>query len=297
MSLDAIVPLGARVERLAEGFGFTEGPVWVRDGYLLFSDIPNNVILKWHPVTRVSEFLTNAGAEASGSPKGAQIGPNGLTLDREGCLIICEHGNRRVTRLENDGQRTILAKDFQGKRLNSPNDVAVKSDGAIYFTDPPYGLAGRDNDPAKELPFNGIYRIFGETVELLHDGLTRPNGLAFSPDEEFLYVANSDPTQKRWMRFRVSADGTLARPKVFYDATQEPAEGVPDGLKVDRTGNLYCTGPGGVWVFSADGQHLGTIECPEVPANCAWGDDGKTLYITARTSLYRIRLLVEGTRP
>lgn len=285
-------------EKLAGGFGFTEGPVWIKEGFLLFSDIPNNVILKWHPASGVSDFLRPSGYHGPSLPQGAHIGSNGLTLDREGRLIICEHGNRRLTRLEHDGRRTVLADSYQGKRLNSPNDVICKSDGALYFTDPPYGLLGKDSDPAKELPYNGVYRLFERRLELLCENLSRPNGLAFSPDEEYLFVANSDPVRKIWMRFEVAADGTLREGEIFQHATETSAEGLPDGLKVDQLGNLYCTGPGGIWIFSPRGEHLGTIELPEVPANCNWGDDsGKMLYITARTGLYRMKLKIEGIRP
>jgi len=297
-AVDALVPANATIEKLAGGFGFTEGPIWQREGFLLFSDIPNNVILQWKPAAGASEFLRDSGYSGSVSSPGSHIGSNGLTLDHEGRLIICEHGNRRLTRLEKTGRRTVLADKYQGKRLNSPNDVVCKSDGALYFTDPPYGLPKRDADPAKDLPFNGIYRLSDGQLQLLHQGLSRPNGLAFSPDEKYLYVANSDPGRKLWMRFEVAADGTFIGGEVFHDATRSSAEGLPDGLKVDRIGNLYCTGPGGIWVFSPAGEHLGTIEFPEIPANCNWGDrDGKTLYVTARTSLYRLRLTIEGIRP
>jgi gluconolactonase len=295
--IDEIIPPNAKAEKLASGFGFTEGPVWTREEFLLFSDIPNNVIFKWDPKFGVSESLTSSGYDGSDIAPGAHIGSNGLTLDREGRLIICEHGNRRLTRLEADHRRTVLADRFLGKRLNSPNDVVCKSNGSIYFTDPPYGLPRRDADPNKQLSFNGVFCLVEGHLQLVYDGLTRPNGLAFSPDEEYLYVSNSDRSRMIWMRFDVGPDGRLSNPEVFCDATQESAEGLPDGLKLDRLGNLYCTGPGGIWIFSPAGNHLGTIELPEVPANCNWGDDGRNLYITARTSLYRIRLLIEGIRP
>lgn len=296
--LDAIIPPVPIVEKVAGGFGFTEGPVWVRDGFLLFSDIPNNVILKWQPSGGISEFLKPSGYNASDTAPGSHCGSNGLTLDRQARLIICEHGNRRLTRLEKDNTRIVLADNYQGRRLSSPNDVVCKSDGALYFTDPPYGLPQRDKDPQKELPFNGLYRLYEGRLQLLYENMSRPNGLAFSPDEKLLFVSNSNPSRKIWMRFEVTQDGTLSQGEVFHDATQTSTEGLPDGLKVDRLGNLYCTGPGGIWVFSAGGEHLGMIELPEVPANCAWGDeDGRTLYITARTGLYRIRLNVEGIRP
>jgi gluconolactonase len=219
-------------------------------------------------------------------------------LDAQGRLIICEHGNGRVTRFEQDGKLTVLAAKYQGKRLNSPNDAVFKSDGTLYFTDPPYGFVKQDEDPKKELKFNGVYRLKDEKLELLVKDMTRPNGIAFSPDEKVLYVANSDPAKKIWMRFDVAADGRPANGKVFFDVTAETAEGLPDGMKVDQKGNLYCTGPGGVWIFSPQGKHLGTIKPPEVPANCAWGDaDARTLYMTARTGLYRVKLGVAGPRP
>src|SRR5260370_14953288 len=297
-ALDAIIPRNSVGEKLAGGFGFTEGPVWVRDGFLLFSDIPNNVIFKWQPGGGISEFLNPSGYNGSDASPGSHCGSNGLTLDRQARLITCEQGNRRVTRLELDGSRTVLADNYLGKRLNSPNDVVCRSDGAVYFTDPPYGLPKRDMDPQKELSFNGVYRLSQGRIQLLHENMSRPNGLAFSPDETYLFVSNSDPSRKTWMRFEVAAGGTLSRGEGFYDATQTPAEGLPDGLKIDRLGNLYCTGPGGIWVFSPEGQHLGVIELPEMPANFAWCDEeGKTLYITARTGLYRIKLNIKGIRP
>jgi gluconolactonase len=297
-ALDEIILPGVAAEKLASGFGFTEGPIWMKEGFLLFSDIPNNVIFKWDPNQGISKFLQPSGYNGHGAPAGSHMGSNGLTLDRHDRLIICEHGNRRLTRLENDGRRTVLADSYEGKRLNSPNDVVCMSDGSLYFTDPPYGLLKQDTDPEKELPFNGVYRLSDGPLQLLYDRLSRPNGLAFSPDEKHLFVANSHPSRKIWMRFEVATDGTLEKGEIFYDATQVSAAGLPDGLKVDRLGNLYCTGPGGIWVFSPNGELLGTIELPEVPANCNWGDtDGKTLYVTARTSLYRIRLNIEGVRP
>jgi gluconolactonase len=297
-ALKAIVPAEARIEKLSSGFIFTEGPVWVKEGgeALLFSDIPNNRIMKWTPDGQVSELRKPSGYTGSAAPEGAYIGSNGLTLDKEGRLIICEHGDRRVTRLEKDGKLTVLAEKYQGKRLNSPNDAVYKSDGSLYFTDPPYGLF---DEKAKELDFQGIYRLLPNgKLELLNKELTRPNGLAFSPDEKTLYVANSDPARKIWMAYDVAANGTLSNGRVFFDVTAEAEEGLPDGLKVDTQGNVYCTGPGGVWIFSPEGKHLGTIKPTEVPANCHWGDaDGKTLYMTARKGLYRIRLNVAGLRP
>lgn len=276
---DLVAP-DAKIEKLAEDFQFTEGPVWNPEGFLLFSDIPADQIKKWSPAGGVTTFR-----EPSGNS-------NGLTYDRQRRLIACEHGNRRVSRTEPDGTITTLADRYEGQRLNSPNDVVVKSDGSIYFTDPPYGI---QPDEA-ELSFNGVYRIGPDRkLTLLVKDFERPNGLAFSPDEKLLYI---DDSQRQHIRvFDVQADGTLAKGRVFADMQGE-GDGVPDGMKVDGRGNVYCTGAGGVWVFDPKGTHLGTIQPTEVPANCAWGDaDGQTLYMTARTGLYRVRLKVKGDRP
>ena len=298
-ALDAIVPAGAKIEKLAGGFKFTEGPIWIHEGYLLFADIPNNAIMKWTPDGKVTVFKKPCGYRGAAPFKGPESGCNGMTLDHEGRLTIAEHANRRVTRMEKDGKLTVLAERYEGKRLNSPNDVVWKSDASLYFTDPPYGLQTQsDNDPLKELPFNGVFRIAGGKLQVIIKDLTRPNGIAFSPDEKYLYIAVSDPVKKIWMRYDVKPDGSVANGKVFFDASSSKEDGLPDGMKVDREGNVYGTGPGGVWIFSPEGKHLGTIHPPEVPANCNWGDaDGKTLYMTARTGLYRIRLNIAGIRP
>ena len=297
-ALDQIVPAGAKIEKLSGGFKFTEGPLWMHEGYLLFSDIPANVIRKWTPAGQVSVFLTPSGFNGTGAPEGAFIGSNGLTLDKQGNLLICQHGNGQLVRREKDGKLTVLAGKYEGKRLNSPNDVVVKSDGSIYFTDPPYGFPKEDDDPAKQLTFNGVYRLAGGKLQLLYKDLSRPNGIAFSPDEKTLYVGNSDEKKKIWMKFDVKPDGGIVNGKLFYDVTSQTGDGNPDGMKVDTKGNLYCTGPGGIWIFSAAGTLLGNINPPETPANLAWGDaDGKTLYITARTGLYRIKLNIPGLRP
>ena len=298
-ALDGIVDVAAPIERIATGFRFTEGPVWFRElGCLTFSDIPANTMYRWSPDAGVSVFRKPSGYDGTDYKDGTEVGSNGLTRDRKGRLTACEHGNRRVTRIEPDGSTTVLASEWQGKRLNSPNDAVYRSDGALYFTDPPYGLPGQDSDPAKELQFNGVYRLMDGKLELLVDTLTRPNGLAFSLDESRLYVANSDPNRKVWLQFNVGADGRLAHGHVFFDATQESGNGLPDGMKVDRAGNIFATGPGGVLVFTHDGRHLGTIQPPETPANVAWGDeDGKTLYITAQTSVYRVRTIMGGEAP
>jgi len=297
-ALDAIVASDARIEKAAGGFGFTEGPVWLRKGALAFSDVEGNAILELGADGGVTVLRRPSGYTGPPRPPGSRMGSNGLTLDREGRLLICEQGDRRVTRLEADGTVTVLAERYDGKRLNSPNDIVVKSDGSIYFTDPPYGLATqRDDDPEKELPFNGIYRIVDGRVELLNAELTRPNGLAFSPDERYLYVANSDVAHRVWMRYPVEADGRLGSGEVFYDVTAHALAGIPDGFKVDAAGNLYGTGAGGVWIISPDGVALGRIEVPELPANVGFGEDGRTLFITARSSVYRVRLAAMGRLP
>jgi gluconolactonase len=292
--MDRIVPQGARVETLARGFRYTEGPVWVREGYLLFGDLPNNVIRKWTPGSGVKVVRTRSGYADAEKPPGASMGSNGMALDPQGRLTICEPGNRRVTRLEADGHLTVLADHYEGRRLNSPNDLVYKSDGSLYFTDPPHGLIGEDQSPAKELDFNGIFRVAGGELRLLSKEMNRPNGLAFSPDEKFLYVANSDNEKKIWMRFEVGSDGSLANGKVFLDLNNEDGQ-PPDGMKVDREGNLYCTGPGGLWIVTPGGKILGIIRTGREPSNCAWGDaDRRTLYITGRNEIYRIRLGIPG---
>ncbi len=298
-ALDAIVPADYKIEKLSGGFMFTEGPLWRTEGgpHLLFSDVRGNAIYKWDAGSgEVSDFRKPV--FEGEYEEGRYVGSNGLTRDPQGRLIICEHGNRRILRIEQDNEETVIAERYNSKRLNSPNDIVYKSDGWAYFTDPPYGLAGLDDDPAKELDFNGIYRLGPDgELELLNDKQTRPNGLGFSPDEKTLYVANSDAAHKVWMAYGVKDDGSLDEGRVFADATSETAEGLPDGLKLDKQGNLYLTGPGGVWIYNPEGKHLGSIQPEEVPANVAWGDDGKTLYMTARTGLYRIALNAEGTLP
>jgi gluconolactonase len=300
-ALDKIVPGGAKVEKVHGDFKFVEGPVWSRSGgYLLFSDIPANEVMKWTPDGNVSVFRKDIFQGAY--PEGVLIGSNGLTLDREGRLISAEHGNRRITRLEKNGSVTVLADRYEGKRLNSPNDLVVKKNGDIYFTDPTglyrnYPADAKDR-PVQELDFNGVYRISAAgKLDLLTKDVPYPNGIAFSPDEKKLYVANSR-TDKFWMIFDVKTDGSLANGRKFFDATKIPGEDVPDGMKIDSMGNVYATGPAGMMIFSPEGKLLGAIQFPELPANCAWGDaDGKTLYVTARTSLYRIRLNIAGIRP
>jgi gluconolactonase len=298
-ALDAIVPPNPKIFKLAEGFKFIEGPVWVRDGgYLLFSDPNNNTIYKYTPDGQLTLFREKSGYAGADIAEYGQPGSNGLTLDPEGRLTIDEHGNRRVTRLERDGRLTVLADRYQGKRLNSPNDLVYKSDGALYFTDPPFGLPKFYDDPRKELPYSGVFRLAGGTLQLVSKDLIGPNGLAFSPDEKYLYVDNWDVKKKVVMRYEVNADGTLSNGRIFFDMTGAPGEEALDGLKVGQQGNLYVSGPGGVWIISSEGKHLGTIKAPKLPANFAWGDvDGRTLYMTSRTGLYRMRLNIPGIRP
>lgn len=292
--LDSLIPASAHIEKLAGGFQFTEGPLWFPAGYLWFSDVIGNVVRQWSPDGKVIEILRNGGGETS-APPGGFIGPNGMIADRDGAVLLCQHTNRQVVRISRDRQVSTVVDRYEGKKLNSPNDLVYRSDGSLYFTDPPYGLARQDDDPAKELSFNGVYRLANGKLQVIIDDLTRPNGLAFSPDEKTLYVANSEK-QKVWMRYDVQPDGTVRNGRVFFDVTPSTENGLPDGMKLDAQGNLYCAGPGGVWVFTPEGRHLGTIKTPETPANCNWGDDGKTLYITAETGLYRIKLAVEGQK-
>lgn len=297
--IDRLIPQGAVIEKLAEGFDWSEGPVWDRrDGFLVFSDVPMNTVFKWKEGdTTASVFLKPSGYTGT-DPRGGEPGSNGLLRDAEGRLVLCQHGDRRVARLEKDGKFTTLADRFEGKRFNSPNDGVYKSNGDLYFTDPPYGLIGNNNDPKKETRFNGVYRIAKDgTVTLLTKEMTFPNGIAFSPDEKTLYVANSDPNKPIWMAFEVKDDGTLGEGRVFFDTTawvKAGKKGLPDGMKVDKAGNIFATAPGGVAIFAPNGTHLGTLNTGEATANCGWGDDGSTLYITADMYLCRIKLTTKG---
>src|SRR5579863_9485212 len=309
-AIDKIIPKGAMLERVADGFKWVEGPVWTQ-GSLHFAEIPSDSIRKWTPGSGVSIFLQPSGYKGTEPYGGPESGSNGMTLDVRGRLTVAGHAQRDVYRFESldpKAQLTILADSYQGKKLNSPNDLVYKSDGSLYFTDPPYGLQTQgDDDPQKELKVNGVYRLprarqqkpgappDREKLQLVIKDLARPNGLAFSPDEKFLYIAESGT--KQWLRYRVKPDGSLTDGALFLDASTDPAEGGPDGLRVDEKGNIYGSGPGGVWIISPEGKHIGTIKVPERVSNVAWGDkDGKTLYITASTSLYRIRLKIAGVR-
>jgi sugar lactone lactonase YvrE len=280
------------IERIAGGLGFTEGPVW-RGTSLLFSDIPNKRIARWRRLPEGAELTTFATGNS-----------NGLTLDRQGQVLAAEHDGRRVTRVADDGTRTVLAERFEGKRLNSPNDIVVKSDGSIYFTDPPYAVQPSTPGmprpaewwskpiPGKELPYNGVYRLSPDGIlRLLVDDFALPNGLAFSPDESVLYIADS--AHKHIRAFDVRPDGTLTNGRIQFEMPSEDP-GVADGFKVDLHGNVFSTGPGGMWVFRPTGERLGRVVLPELPANLAWGEDGSVLFLTARTSVYRLPTKTRG---
>jgi gluconolactonase len=296
---DELVPREAKVEKLAEGFDWSEGPAWDRSSQsLVFSDVPMNTVFRWKEGSGVSVFLKPSGYTGT-VERGGEPGSNGLVFSPDGKLVLCQHGDRRVALRDGD-KFTTLADNYQGKRFNSPNDAVFHSNGDIYFTDPPYGLLKGNADPAKELPFNGVYRLrHGGELTLLTKEMTFPNGIALSPDEKTLYVANSDPNLAIWKAFPVKQDGTIGEGRVFADVTASARtkKGLPDGMKVDAKGNLFATGPGGVLVFAPDGTHLGTFATGEATANCGWGDDGSTLYITADMYLGRVRLNtgVKGT--
>jgi gluconolactonase len=319
-ALDAVVQASAKAELLkGDYFGAIEGPVWVDDsggGYLLFSDMAANVIYKWTPAGQLSVYLEKSGYTANDvNNVGGQysngrlqlllIGSNGLTIDREGRLIIAAMTDRALARIEANSARTTLADKYDGKRLNSPNDLVVKSDGAIYFTETTSGMRGRDESPARELPFHGVYLIkdppaapgAGGALRLLDKDPqgAAPNGIAFSPDEKILYVNGGT----KITAYDVAADDTIANPRVLIDTGGDrTTPGNTDGMKVDRSGNIYCSGPGGIWIVSPQGKHLGTIVTPERVANLAFGDaDSKTLYMVGGRSLWRIRVNIAGIRP
>jgi gluconolactonase len=300
-AMNAIVGPNPKIFKLAEGFKFTEGPIWVPNGgYLLFSDPNSNIIYKYTPGKEgeLSVFRTPSGYSGADIAEYGQPGSNGLTLDGEGRLTINEHGNHRVSRLEKDGSLTVLADRYEGKRLNSPNDLVYRSDGTLFFTDPPFGLPKFFDDPRRELPYSGVFSIYQGKLQVVSKDLTGPNGIAFSPDEKYLYVGNWDEKKKVVMRYEVKPDGTLANGQVFFDMTSAPGEDALDGIKVDQRGNLYVSGPGALWVISPEGKHLGTIKAPKHVHNMAWGDDdGKTLYLCARSGLYRMRLNIAGIAP
>jgi len=295
-AIDELIPTNFKVWKLAEGFKFTEGPIWIRDGnYLLFSDPNSNRIYKYAD-GELSVYREQSGySGVADIAESGQPGSNGLTVDLQGRLTINQHGNRRVIRVEN-GRDVVLADRFEGKRLNSPNDLVYRSDGALFFTDPPFGLPKFHKDPRKELPFEGVFSLYKGKLRVVSRDMSGPNGIAFSPDEKYLYVGNWDEQKKVIYRYEVQPDATLKNGTIFFDMTSAPGEDAIDGMKVDKRGNLYVSGPGGLWVISPEAKHLGTIVTPMHVHNLAWGDeDGKTLYLAARSEVYKVRLSVNGS--
>ena len=295
-AFDQLVAADARLEKLAEGFTWSEGPVWL-NSELIFSDVPENVAYRWKPGMIKAEVFLQPSGMLTPRPGFREPGSNGLARDAQGRLLLCQHGERRVARYEN-GTFTSLADRFEGRRFNSPNDLAVRQNGDIYFTDPSYGLEGINESPLKELPFNGVYRVTKDgAVTLLAKHLTFPNGIAFSPDEKILYVGVSDSKATRLVAFDVAADGTIANERTFFDAQpllKGSDKGLVDGLKIDHDGNVWSSGPGGILVISPAGKLLGRLNTGQPTANCNWGDDGSTLYITANMFLLRIRTKTKG---
>jgi gluconolactonase len=301
-ALDEIVSPDAKLEKLAGNFGHLEGPVWVRKGgYLLFTDNIHNVINKWNPSDgKVSVFLDRA--DQGFTPDGVSMlgGPNGSTEDPQGRYVYTTRVDHTVVRLEKGGRRTILASQYEGKNLNGINDLVFKSNGSLYFTDPTWGNRERREkklpEPKWELPFQGVYLLRKGKLQLLSKDFSSPNGIALSPDEKFLYV--NDNSKKTIVRFEVQPDDTVTHGKVFIDMSADKEPGSPDGMKVDAKGNVYCAGPGGLWIISPEGKHLGKLLFPESAANFAFGDpDAKTLYVAGTTALYRIRLKTPGLMP
>jgi len=299
-ALDALIDPNARIEKLADGFAWTEGPVWRRDkGYLLFSDIPHNTVWKWNQAEGLSIYMRPAGYAFGTNPPGRELGTNGLTFDKSGTLVVADHGNRGISRW-NDSlfTRTVVVDRFEGKRFNSPNDLVWAPNGDLYFTDPSYGLRGLNKDPAKELPFNGVFRLLasGELSVVTRD-LTFPNGVGLSPDGKILYIGISDPENPYVMAYDVPADGKFGKGRIFVDGrarVQQKLQGSFDGLKVDAQGNVWTTSPGGIMIITPDGKHLGTIVPGDVVANLAFGDDGSTLYMTVNHQLMRVRTKTKG---
>jgi gluconolactonase len=296
--LDKLVPPDATLEKVAEGFTWLEGPLWSRaGGYLLFSDIPKNLVRRWSQEAGASVFLENSGYSGTERFDGAEPGSNGLTWDPQGRLVLCQHGDRRIARLEADGTRTVIVDRYEGKRLNSPNDAVYSSTGDLYFTDPPFGLPKAYEDPGKDLPWSGVYRLSADgKLTLLTSELRAPNGLALTPDEKTLYVSNADRERPVWLAYELKPDGTAGAGQVIADATRFLGDGpgLPDGFKVDRLGHLFASGPGGLYVISPQGEVLGRIRTGVATSNCNWGGDGSTLYLTVSTGIFRIRLATRG---
>lgn len=294
-ALDEIIEADATVEVLSQGYEWSEGPVWIEsENMLLFSDVPMNTVYKWSEDDSVEVYLKPSGYTGTSVSNSAEEGSNGLALNQEGQLILCQHGDRRVAVMDAplDAPKptfTSVADDYQGNKFNSPNDIAVRRNGDYFFTDPPYGLP---KNATQEIPFQGVYKVSDGVVTLLVDSITRPNGIAFTPDQKTVIVANSDPKKAIWYAFDLSNDDTFTNARIFYDATSTAAneQGLPDGLKIDKQGNVFATGPGGVWIFNSEGKVLGKIKIPASTANCALSADEKTLYITADSYLLRVKM-------
>lgn len=299
-AINALINAEAQIELLDSGYAWSEGPLWIESqNTLLFTDVPNNVIHKWTAENGVEVFLTPSGYTGTAPTVSREPGANGLMLDNQGNLLVCQHGDRRVSRYEGSFDKpepkfTTLADKYDGRRLNSPNDLAVRSNGDIFFTDPPYGFKQLDNDPDKEIPFNGVYKIStGGKVTVLVDSITKPNGIALTPDEKTLIVANSDPAKAIWYAFDIAENDSLTNARVFYDATSlvnEENKGLPDGFKIDANGNVFASGPGGIWIFDKTGKVLGKVRLPNPTANCELSDDGKTLFMTSQSKLLRLKM-------
>ena len=295
-AINDLIPENAKIEVLADGFTWSEGPLWIEEGqYLLFSDIPPNRIMKWSEKEGISLYLTPSGYTGSVARKG-EPGSNALILDKDGNLVLCQHGDRRMAKMNTSLDNpqpdfSTIVGEYEGKKLNSPNDAIYDSQGNLFFTDPPYGLEGNMDDPTKEIDFQGVFRYSTEGVlTLISKTLTRPNGLALSPDEKTLYVSCSDPDAATWTAFTLKEDGTVESEQLFYDATGTKGKGLPDGLKIDKKGNIWATGPGGVWVFNPTGKVLGKIQTGEATSNCAFNADQSALYMTCDDYLMRIKL-------
>lgn len=298
---DALIAPDTKIEKIADDLLWAEGPLWdSKTQSLLFSDVKSNVIWQWTRDKGASRFLERSGYTGATPYKGPEPGSNGLTFDSEGRLVICQHGDRRVSRREADGTITPLAVGFEGRKLNSPNDLVYDRHGALYFTDPPFGLPQTFTDPTKELAFNAVFRLAvdGKLTAVATD-LVAPNGLGFSPDGKTLYVANATSKDPIWKAYAVGADGSLDAGRMFAEAREylRPGDGVPDGLKLDIHGNMFATGPGGVHVFAPDGTRLGRIITDVPTANLAFGEDGATLFITANHRVLRMRTKTQGPLP
>lgn len=296
--LETLITPDARVEIIADGFDWSEGPLWVpSQNMLLFSDIPQNTVFKWMPGSGLETYLKPSGYTGA-TPRGGELGSNALLLNQEGKLVLCQHGDRRLAVMDTalDHPAPVfssIADNYQGKKFNSPNDAVMRSNGDYFFTDPPYGMEKQEKDTARELPFHGVFRVSRNGgVSLLTDTLTRPNGLAFTPDEKTLIVANSDPQKAIWYMFDIGANDALINPRILRNVTEEAKTqtGLPDGLKIDRQGNIFATGPGGVWIFDRFGQLLGKIKVPVSTSNCALAEDDKVLYITADRYVLRVKM-------